>query len=474
MNEASNLMKTRFCPSPTGNIHMGNARTALFCALLAKSQHGTLLLRIEDTDLERSKETYTNQLIKDLHWMGIDWQEGAEVGGAAGPYWQSQRQTIYNEYYRKLEQSGLVFPCFCSTEQLALSRKLQQAKGQPPRYAGTCRMLTPEQIAEKVGQGMKATLRFRVPRHSLIEFDDFVKGKQRFNSNDIGDFIIRREDNTATFLFCNAIDDALMEVTHVLRGEDHLTNTPRQILLLQALGFPIPQYGHISLIVGSDSSPLSKRHGSQSIKEMYTNGFLPDGVNNYLARLGHYYSETNYMTFEQLVAGFNPTNLGKAPARFDAEQLLYWQREAVRHISDDKFWQWLGEEVQQLIPDASHKQFITLIKPNITFPVDALYWAKNFFSDSLIYSDEAREILKLTGGDFFLTALKVVDEFNIDYNKLCDILKAELHIKGKALFQPLRIALTGTMQGPELKEIMVLLGTHKVRQRFMQAKELAC
>lgn len=467
-------MKTRFCPSPTGHIHIGNARTALFCALLAKSQHGALLLRIEDTDLERSKETYTNQLITDLHWLDIHWQEGPEVGGTAGPYWQSQRQAIYDEYYRKLEQSGLAFPCFCTAEQLALSRKLQQSKGQPPRYAGTCRTLTSEQIAERVGRGIQPTLRFRVPRQAVIEFDDFVKGKQRFNSDDIGDFIIRREDNTATFLFSNAIDDSLMGVTHVLRGEDHLTNTPRQILLLQALGFSIPQYGHISLIVGPDSKPLSKRHGSQSIEEMSTSGFLPDGVNNYLARLGHYYSETNYMTLEQLATAFNTNNLGKAPARFDSEQLLYWQREAVRHISPEALWLWLGKEVQQLIPDSQRNLFITLIQPNITFPADALYWAKIFFSDSLNYNDEAIEILKCTGSDFFLTALKVIDEFNIDYNKLCETLKTQLQVKGKALFQPLRIALTGTMHGPELKEIMELLGTEKVRQRLTQAKESAC
>lgn len=259
-------MKTRFAPSPTGYLTIGNIRTALFCALLAKHENGVFLLRIEDTDKLRSGQEFAEQLEFDLHWLGLDWQEGPQVGGQSEPYFQSQRQAIYDTYFQKLTDQNQVYPCFCSDEELAISRKIQLSSGQPPRYEGTCRNLTQEQINKKLAEGLKPTLRFRVPENQIIEFTDFVRGPQKFLSHEIGDFIIRRGDGSAAFFFCNAIDDSLMEITHVLRGEDHLTNTPRQLMLLQALKLAQPQYGHLALIVGPDGTPLSKRHGSRSIK----------------------------------------------------------------------------------------------------------------------------------------------------------------------------------------------------------------
>ena len=219
-------MKTRFCPSPTGLLHLGNARTALFNALLAQHTDSIFLLRIEDTDDKRSQEKYSHTLMQDLRWLGIKWQEGPEIAGKLGPYWQSQREDIYDRYYKKLIDMKLAYPCFCSEEQLRLARKIQRSNGQAPRYPGTCSGLSEEQIAAKVAQGIKPSLRFRVAKNVSIEFDDMVKGKQLFHSNDIGDFIIRRSNNAPSFMFANAIDDSLMHVTHVLRGEDHLTNTP--------------------------------------------------------------------------------------------------------------------------------------------------------------------------------------------------------------------------------------------------------
>jgi nondiscriminating glutamyl-tRNA synthetase len=461
-------MKTRFCPSPTGNMHLGNLRTALFNALLAKAEQGIFLLRIEDTDKERSQEQYTQQIMEDLRWLDLHWQEGPEIGGAAEPYYQSKRQVVYDRYYKTLEAEGHAYLCFCSEQQLAIARKVQLASGQPPRYPGTCRNLTAEQVAEKLAQGLQPTLRFRVPDNQFVEFEDLVKGKQRFNTNDLGDFIIRRTDGTAPFMYCNAIDDATMGVTHVIRGEDHLTNTPRQIMILQALRLPQAIYGHIPMIVGHDNSPLSKRHGSRSIKQLREEGFLPEGILNYLARLGHYYENPHYMSPDILAVAFSIEYLGSSAARYDEQQLIYWQKEALLHCSAEKLWELMGHEVHKLVPAGEHLAFVQAVRPNITFPIEALHWAKILFEE-LTYNETLKPLLTEAGKSFFAAAEKIVGEQGADYGMLCEQLKSQMGVKGKALFQPLRLALTGELHGPELKQILDLLGTEKVKARFKQA-----
>ena len=264
---------TRFAPSPTGSLHLGNARTALFCHLWARKTGGKFILRIEDTDAERSQVRFRDQLMADMRWLGLDWDEGPDVGGPSAPYSQSERGEFYQEMYAQLTSRDLAYPCYCTAEDLELSRKVQRMSGKPPRYAGTCRGLTAAQRTEREGRGLKPTLRFAVPGDLTIEFTDAVHGPQRFSSNDIGDFIIRREDGTPAFFFCNAVDDSAMGVTQVLRGDDHLTNTPRQIMLLEALGMRRPAYGHLGLLVGEDGAPLSKRHGSASAHEFRERGF---------------------------------------------------------------------------------------------------------------------------------------------------------------------------------------------------------
>ncbi len=462
-------LKTRFCPSPTGMLHLGNVRTALFNALLAKGQQGVFLLRIEDTDRTRSDIRYTEALQVDLRWLGLDWDEGPGRGGDAGPYWQSQRQAIYDKYYAQLEEKGFAYPCFCSEQQLALARKVQRASGKPPRYPGTCRALTREEVAQKLAQGLKPTLRFRITHDQETVFNDLVRGEQRFNNNDIGDFIIRRADGTPPFMYCNAIDDALMGVTHALRGEDHLTNTPRQIMILRALNLPIPTYGHISLIMGHDGTPLSKRHGSRSLQELREQGYLPVAIINYLARLGHYYPEEVLMSFDELAAKFALKSLGAAPARFDAHQLLHWQHEAVAHMDADSLWKWLGSKVHQQVAAASKDIFINSIKHNVTFPVDAEHWAKVFFAKELYYSEEAQNIIRDAGQEFFEVTLQALNSHGANFQAISDELKKVLKVKGKALFQPLRVALTGEQNGPELVHIFELLGDERIKHRLQTA-----
>lgn len=462
-------MKSRFCPSPTGLMHLGNARTALFNLLCAMHEKGTFLLRIEDSDQTRSEQIFVDALYRDMAWLHLNWDEGPLKEGKHAPYFQSQRHEIYDRYYKKLEELGDVYPCFCSDEQLALNRKIQRAQNQPPRYPGTCKQLTKEQVAEKIAKGEKPTLRFKVEKNQIVEFDDFVRGKQVFKTDDIGDFVIRRADGTASFMFCNAIDDSLMGVTHALRGEDHLTNTPRQLLILKALNMPAPRYGHMALILGADGSPLSKRNGSRSIEELRNMGYLPLAILNYLARLGHHYAENHFLNLQQLAEIFSIEALQKSPARFDEQQLRFWQHEAVMNYDEELLWQWMGADVHRVVPKPQQKAFIDLVRPNIDFPQDALLWAEALFNPHLDYSHDAKQIIKTAGIEFFQFAVSFIDSNGIDYKKLCVALTEKFNVKGKALFQPLRIALTGELHGPELAGVMQLLGIERVKERFEHA-----
>ncbi len=459
-------IKTRFAPSPTGLMHLGNARTALFNALYAYQHQGIFLLRIEDTDLERSCPTFAQHILDDLRWLGLHWQEGPEVSAINSHYYQSQRTSIYAEYYQQLEQLGQVYPCFCSPEELDLSRKLQRTAGQAPRYSGTCAHLSPQEISHKLAQGLQPSLRFKVPKQQLVTFTDVVRGSQTFNTNDIGDFIIRRADHTPAFFFCNAIDDALMGITHVLRGEDHLANTPRQLLILQALNLPIPNYGHIALILSEDGNPLSKRMGSQNLQDLKTQGWLPEGLVNYLARLGHSYQADSYFNLAELSQRFALERLGKAPARFDPQQMQHWQQMAIAKIDETELWAWMGNEVQKLVPTALQTQFITAIRPNVTTPDQASHWARILFTDDLVPQPEAQLILTDTDPEFFKQVLAALEVAQADYTQLVTTLKQTSKRKGKALFMPLRAALTGETHGPEMTHLLPLLGVQRAQHRL--------
>jgi glutamyl-tRNA synthetase len=463
------MIKTRFAPSPTGYLHLGNVRTALFNALLARHWNGRFVLRIEDTDQERSRPEYVAALLEDLRWLGLDWQEGPEVGGPCAPYAQSERAALYAEYYQQLEALGRVYPCFCTPAELALSRKAQRAAGRPPRYAGTCARLSENERQARLERGLQPTLRFRTPTGRIVEFTDLVRGPQRFASDDIGDFIIRRADGTPQFFFANAVDDALMRITHVLRGEDHLTNTPRQLLLLDVLELPTPEYGHLALIVGSDGGPLSKREGDLSLRELRAAGYLPEALLNYLARLGHRYEQDGWMESAELAAGFAPEHLGRAPARYDEAQLLHGQAEAVRHASLERLWTWMGAAVHERVSLACRDDFVTTVRPNIRFPADAAFWAERLFSAELTLSEDSRAVIAAAGSAFFTHALAAYAEHGAAYQPLVEALKQRTGAKGKNLFMPLRAALTGETHGPELARILALLPPDFVRRRLAAA-----
>jgi glutamyl-tRNA synthetase len=459
-----NLIKTRFAPSPTGLMHLGNARTALFSALYGNR----FLLRIEDTDQERSRDEFVQELIQDLHWMGLHWQEGPATQEPDVHFFQSRRGEIYQRYYDELEQQGLAYPCFCSPQELEISRKVQLSSGQPPRYSGKCSHLKPDEARRKQEQGLIPTLRFRVPKNATVEFEDGVRGSQKFATDAIGDFIVRRADGSSAFFFCNAIDDSLMGVTHVVRGEDHLTNTPRQILILQALNLPVPRYAHISLILGDDGAPLSKRNGSRSINQLREEGYFPLALINMLARLGHHYESDEIMDFTALKTRFNLAHLGKSPARFDVSHLDHWQQLAVRATSDEALWNWLHAECKAIVPELQQAEFLTLVRSNCLFPGEADEWAKILFTDELHRQPEAAESALQAGESFFLAAIDAARMAERQFDLFMSDIKAKTGAKGKQLFMPLRAALTGRLDGPEIATLYRMLDPHRLHRRLAE------
>lgn len=467
-------MRTRFAPSPTGLLHLGNMRTALFNYLLARGARGAFLLRIEDTDAMRGHEKYAQALMQDLEWLELRWDEGPERGGPAGPYAQSQRGAIYDKYFAELEASGLAYPCFCTEHELKVERKTQLASGQPPRYSGKCRRLSAEEVEERRARGLAATLRFRVADDRTVEFEDRVRGPQRFASADIGDFVIRRSDGTPAFFFCNAVDDALMGVTLVLRGEDHLTNTPRQLLLLEALKLTAPAYAHIPLVVGADGAPLSKRTGSKSLQELRDAGFLPLAIDNYLARVGHTYNDNRLLPLSDLAAQFDLARVHHSPARFDEAQLLHWQREALRHESTVALWRWMGDEVHKLVPGDKQTDFVDTVRANIVFPGDALRWAQVFFGEDFALTGEARELIKEAPGSYLERYLELVKQHPDDPMLLGRDLPSgpAPGITRGQRFQLLRAALTNSRHGPEFVRLHHLLGTERIIKRLEDAIKL--
>jgi glutamyl-tRNA synthetase len=449
---------TRFAPSPTGSLHLGNARTAFFSHLWARQSGGRFILRIEDTDVARSEARYREQLMVDLGWLGLGWDEGPDIGGPAGPYSQSERGAFYDELFARLEREERVYPCYCTAEELDLSRKLERMAGKPPRYAGTCRNLTREQRAAREARSLKPTLRFAVPEGAAIEFTDLVHGPQLFAAADIGDFIIRREDGSAAFFFCNAVDDALMGVTHVLRGDDHLTNTPRQLMLLQALDLRAPRYGHVGLLVGADGAPLSKRHGSTSVSEFRERGFLGAALLNQLFRLGHTSDRDGWLAPAEMPAHFRPGHLGRAAARFDESQLLHWQKETLQRMSAAEIGAWMGS--------GESTEFIELVRHNVVLPADAAPWAAVVHGELPPLGEEERRVADAAGPAFFAAAVAAIDSAGTDLKQLARILKERTGRKGADLYMPLRVALTGLAHGPELAPLLHLMTPGTARRRL--------
>ncbi|HYB63797.1 MAG TPA: glutamate--tRNA ligase [Steroidobacteraceae bacterium] len=457
---------TRFAPSPTGELHLGNARTALFNLLLARHAGGRFILRIEDTDTERSLETHMEALLQDLRWLGLEWDAGPDREDALGPYRQSQRGALYAGYFAQLEERHAVYPCYCTPLELELARRAQLAAGKPPRYAGTCRDLSPYERARRSSQGLPATLRFRVPAGVRVGWVDLVHGEQSFATDDIGDFVVRRADGSAAFFFSNAVDDACMGVTLALRGEDHLANTPRQLLVLEALGLPAPGYGHVALLLGADGAPLSKRHAATSVREYREQGYLPLALLNHLFRLGHSSALHGLLSLAEMARGFDPRHLGRAPARFDEQQLAVWQKDSAHHLTPEAARTWLKGVLPPGLESYAATAFVSAILPNLVLPEDALPWVEVVFGGPPALEAGGEAVVRDAGSGYFAAAAAAAATSGNDLAAIAGAARAASGRHGKQLYMPLRLALTGRAHGPELAPLLKAMPPGKARERL--------
>ncbi len=477
-------VRVRFAPAPTGLLHIGNARTALFNFLFAKRHRGTLVLRIEDTDLERSTDISMDRIIEDLKWLGITWEEGPDRDGSVGPYRQTQRLSIYHEFADRLHQEGKSYKCFCSEERLEKLRKEQLSKGKMPRYDGRCRSLSKEEIAEIESSGLRPVLRFQVGRGPIL-FEDLIHGKMNFDSSGIGDFIIVRSDGMAAYNFACIIDDHLMNISHVIRGEDHLSNTPRQILLYQALSWQPPTFAHHPLILGPDRSPLSKRHGATAVSQYREEGFLPEALQNYLVLLGWTSpSGQETLPLEKMVGEFSIQDISKSAPVYNRKKLEWLNSFYIREKEEDQLSEILIPYLQRAgirtdsIDRKRFNQISGVLKENLIILSQAEEYLGIFFDEKFFFEDGTKTVLQDPGNrETLRSVLRILEDppeiASDGQTTLLSQLEKKTGRKGKELYAPLRAAVTGKTKGPELVKTLPLLGKERIIRRIQMALEIS-
>lgn len=418
-----------------------------------------MLLRLEDTDAGRASEEYAAAIEEDLTWLGLFW-EGA-------PLRQSHMSAAHEAALDKLRREGRIYDCFCPPEKLKAERARMLREGRPPRYAGTCAKLSESEARARISAGEAAAARFRMPR-GPISFDDLVRGPAHFSGADIGDFVVRRAGGGFSFFFANAVDDAETGVNLVLRGEDHLSNTPRQIAILGALGLPPPRYGHLPLMLAAGGTPLSKRDGALSVRELRARGILPDALRNYLARVGHAMADDSPLPPDDLAREFSLKAVSKAPAAFDESQLRHRQRQAAATLDDKEFARWIAPALAEFgLEDA--RPFRELVRDDIFDIEDARRWAALAAeSESLQPDAEATEAIRKAGADFCRTAAAACED-DTTWEAFAARIAQDSGLKGRALFIPLRAALTGRTGGPLLPAVFQFLAPAGARSRLLKA-----
>jgi len=463
-------MRVRFAPSPSGHLHVGNVRTALFNWLLARGQHGAFILRIEDTDVERSTRESDATILEDLRWLGLDWDEGPDVGGPVGPYRSSERLGEYQSRAHALLEGGTAYYCFCSPEQLEAERKQALAANLPPKYSGRCARIEAAQARARVEGGEPAAVRFRTPENREVVFDDLVRGEIRFHTDVIGDQVLLRSDGHPAYNFAVVVDDGLMRVTHVVRGEDHISNTPRQILIYEALGFPLPQFAHVAMVLGPDHTKLSKRHGAVSVDEFREKGYLPEALLNYLALLSWSPGEDRELVpLSEMAALFSLGDVGHSASVFDEEKLAWVNRHYLKEAHPER----LAALAVPYLRDTGYlsgeisvealKYLAATVVPIFNTSVDRLeqvplrlkqlfeFSAAAALADGTIRTeatDAAARSVIVALADELGGVPRMIDKQA--FRGVADRVKQKTGLKGRALFHPIRIALTGAGDGPEL------------------------
>ncbi len=475
-------VRVRFAPSPTGPFHIGGARSALFNYLLAKKSKGKLILRIEDTDLERSSRESEENIKAALRWLGLDWDEGIDVGGPHAPYRQTERLELYRQYAQQLLAAGQAYYCYCTDEELEAERQSLLKEGKMPRYMGRCRDLSPEQQAAFESEGRKPTIRFRVPEHQEIAVRDLVRGTVVFDSDNIGDFVIMKSDGLPTYNFAVVIDDHAMNITHVIRAEEHLSNTPRQCLIYDALNFPQPVFGHISLILGKDHTKMSKRHGATSVDQYRRLGYLPEAIVNFLALLGWAPpGEQEIFSKDELIAAFSMDRVAKNPAVFDLDKLNWIDQHYIRRLSVEEFYELAKPHLREkgyITGRETGKELEWLQRVTATAQEHVAYGAQIPAAVSLYFEDEfpledeeAKAVLcdpavPAVMENFLRELAKAEPEDAPSVKAVFKTVQKATGLKGKAVFMPVRVALTGKQHGPELAAIIPLLGEKRCRKRI--------
>lgn len=476
-------VRVRYAPSPTGDLHIGNARTALFNYLFARHYEGKFIIRTEDTDQKRNVEGGEESQLKFLKWLGIEWDEGPDIGGDYGPYRQTERLEIYQKYVEELLERDLAYKCYMTAEELEQEREAQRARGEVPKYSGAHAHLTAEEMEAFEREGRKPSIRLRVPENRTYTFNDIVRGEITFQSSDFGDWVIVKQDGFPTYNFAVAIDDHLMGITHVLRGEEHISNTPRQMMVYEAFGWEPPQFGHMTLILNEDRKKLSKRdqHIMQFIEQYRDLGYLPEALFNFITLLGWSPTgEEEIFDKDTLIKIFDPERLSTSAAIFDVKKLSWMNGEYIKKadletvidltlphlIKAGKVPENMSETERKWI-----EEVIALYQEQLAYGAEIVELTDLFFKEEIEYNDEAKEVL---AGEQVIEVLQVftdrlihVDEFTSDNIK--EQLKAtqkETKQRGRKLFMPIRVATTGQTNGPVLPKAIELLGKDIVLSRL--------
>lgn len=486
-------VRVRFAPSPTGLLHVGNARTALFNWLFARQNKGVHVLRIEDTDVERSEARFETQLLEDLRWLGIDWDEGPDLGGHFGPYRQSDRMQVYHRYAERLLEEGKAYLCFCTTDELERERQQAIAEHRPQVYSGKCRQCDPAESRQRRAAGEPAAIRLKIPEHP-IHFHDIVRGDVTFDNEVVSDPIIVRSSGMPVYNYVVVIDDAEMKITHVIRGDDHLSNTPKQVALYEALGFPVPEFAHLSTILGPDRERLSKRHGATSISQFRDMGILPEALVNYLALLGWAPTGGTRETFtpKELIKEFSLERVTPSPAVFDFEK-LYWLNRHYLKSADAKrianlslpyfvkarlitgddsaeVSSWMEKVIALLVPYVDRLEQLP-DKAKLLFNYDAQAAVTAEDNQPLLTSDIGRKVVAA----FAARVGTHSNGFNAEsFKVIINQVKDETGAKGKELFHPIRIVITGSHSGPDFDRVIPLIetGSHlHLPKRVMSVRE---
>ena len=472
------MVRVRFAPSPTGALHIGGARTALFNWLFARNQKGKFILRIEDTDRERSTLEANKAIFDGLEWLGLDWDEGPNVGGTYGPYHQTERVEIHQQRAQQLLKAGKAYYCFCTPEELSKKRKDAEARKEAPRYDGACRKLSEAEIKSKLASGIPKIIRFLLPPLGDTLVEDLIRGKVAFKNALLDDFVILKSDGFPTYNFACVVDDHLMEITHVIRGDDHLSNTPRQILLYQAFGWELPKFAHMPMILGKDRARMSKRHGATSVIAYREIGYLPEAMLNYIAKLGWGHGDQEIFSREELIEKFSLDGVGKDPAIFDTEKLNWLNGQYLRKILPER----LVDLCEPLLIEAydTHdfayiSRVVAAFHDRLVLIPDIVPLSTYFFKDDFEYDPKGVEkYFKPENTRAVLTALKErlakVEPFireNIE--PIFKNLAAEMNVKLGVVIHPCRLALTGRLESPPMYAVVEILGKHKTAERLSKA-----